>query len=353
MSRVLVYDVAASTGGALTILEDAYEECLKDKENQYVFVVSTANLSSSSNITVLSYPWIKKSWLHRLAFDWIYARKIVASSGVDRILSLQNNIVPGVASPQSVYLHNALPKFLTDERFTFRQSQLLWVYQNMIGKIIERSLKQCDEIITQTYWMKRRCVDHLKIPEEKIRVVPPSFRVASCQGSFSPAEPPKLFYPASSQLFKNHEVLFEACSLARKKSKVDFELIVTLDEHEDDRSRILHQYAQEIGCPVKFAGWMPKDELAFWYRSSILVFPSYLESWGLPLVEARVFNAPIIAADCEYAHETLGAYPRAVFFNPHDSQSLSTLINEVINRVSNNSCESSIAEGGPMDAWPA
>ena len=75
--RIMVFDVPAESGGALTILNQYYDTAIKDKENDWVFVVSTPELKETDNVKVLNYPWIKKSWFHRLYFDKLVANKLV------------------------------------------------------------------------------------------------------------------------------------------------------------------------------------------------------------------------------------------------------------------------------------
>ena len=64
--RILVYDVAASSGGALTVLNSFYEEFCKDTKNEYIFVLSVCKLKEQPHIKVLNFPWIKKSPLQRM-----------------------------------------------------------------------------------------------------------------------------------------------------------------------------------------------------------------------------------------------------------------------------------------------
>lgn len=71
--KIMVFDVPAESGGALTILKQYYQEALKDKENEWIFVVSTPQLKASENAKVLNYAWIKKSLFNRLYFDNIVA----------------------------------------------------------------------------------------------------------------------------------------------------------------------------------------------------------------------------------------------------------------------------------------
>ncbi len=69
-------------------------------------------------------------------------------------------------------------------------------------------------------------------------------------------------------------------------------------------------------------GSVPREQVFEFYQNSILIFPSYLETFGLPLLEARLFNGPIIASDRPYAREILEGYSNADFFDPFSSDDL-------------------------------
>ena len=75
---------------------------------------------------------------------------------------------------------------------------------------------------------------------------------------------------------------------------------------------------------------MPRTQLFEQYASSVLVFPSYIETIGLPLLEARSVGAPILAADCLYARDGVGDYERVKFFETFDSEALSRLMKQKI-----------------------
>ena len=68
---------------------------------------------------------------------------------------------------------------------------------------------------------------------------------------------------------------------------------------------------------------------------TILIFPSVIETFGLPLQEAKEAKAIIFAADLPYAHEILYDYPNAYFFNPNNAGELATLIkNSILGKIS-------------------
>lgn len=66
------------------------------------------------------------------------------------------------------------------------------------------------------------------------------------------------------------------------------------------------------------------------YSETVTVFPSYLESFGYPLMEARIAGAPIIASDTFFSHEILDGYENAKFFKFDNPQELASLMKECI-----------------------
>ena len=54
-------------------------------------------------------------------------------------------------------------------------------------------------------------------------------------------------------------------------------------------------------------------------KSSVLVYPSLVESLGLPLLEAAASGLPIIASDLDYVHDIIK--PTAVF-NPYSPEAI-------------------------------
>lgn len=57
--NVIVFDTAAESSGALSVLHGFYREALEDKSINWIFVVSTPDLDESDNIKVLKFPQTK------------------------------------------------------------------------------------------------------------------------------------------------------------------------------------------------------------------------------------------------------------------------------------------------------
>lgn len=330
--KIMVFDVPAVHGGALSILEDYYDKALEEQNGvEWIFVVSKPKLVETERIKVLRYPWIKKSWGHRLFFDYFVAPNLVRKYKVDEILSLQNTIIPRSNKfKQTVYMHQALP--FIDYKFLFKENRKMWVYQNIIGEIIKWSIKKADNVIVQTNWMKESCILETGEPSTKFRVEPPLINIIT-KSSFTLNETSRktFFYPAAGSYYKNHRIIIEACLKLKEKNLVDYKVIFTLSGDENPHIRNLFNISKDNNLPIEFIGKISKTDVFEYYSNSILLFPSYIESSPLPLSEGKAHETIIISSDLSFSKEILDQYHKKHFFDLRDSESLSNLMGNYIN----------------------
>jgi glycosyltransferase involved in cell wall biosynthesis len=68
---------------------------------------------------------------------------------------------------------------------------------------------------------------------------------------------------------------------------------------------------------VLFTGYVPFEELPFWYNAaSVFVFPSLYEGFGMPVVEAMACGTPVVASNTSSIPEAVGE--AGVLFAPDD-----------------------------------
>lgn len=309
--RIVVYDVAASASGALSVLNDFYAEVrnYNDKSVRWIFIISTPHLEETENIKVIRAPCVKKNWLCRLFFDYFIAPKIISEEKADKVLSLQNIVVPRTKLPQVVFLHNALP--FVKYKIPIKDSLVLWVYQNIIAKFIYSSVKKAEKVIVQTHWMKDACVEKTKVSPDKIMVIPPIINIIPKKlFAYENMDIPTFIYPATPLIYKNHKVIIEACKQLVKEGVTDFRVIFTMTGTENKLARKLKKETDKYNLPIKFVGVLKREDLFEWYSKAILLFPSYIETIGMPLLEARIHNTFVIAQDTQFANELLNNYSR-------------------------------------------
>ena len=100
-------------------------------------------------------------------------------------------------------------------------------------------------------------------------------------------------------------------------------------------NRPLEQQIEELGLTknIMFHGQVSTSLLSSWYEHAhALVFPSWLETLGLPLVEAAAHGLPIIACDAQYAKEALNGYQGVSFAKPDKAEEWAKSISEACNK---------------------
>jgi glycosyltransferase involved in cell wall biosynthesis len=113
-------------------------------------------------------------------------------------------------------------------------------------------------------------------------------------------------YVASGEPHKNHRRLVEAWVLLAEQGHFP-SLALTLDPHADPvLCDWISTRSKEWGLQIEILGAISRDAVLSLYRNSgALVFPSLLESFGLPLIEARQVGLAVLASEFDYVRDVL------------------------------------------------
>lgn len=321
--NILVYNVAAEYAGAMTILKEFHSDVvsLPNKNHKWYFVVSTDALEESENIKVIRVPWVKKSWLHRLWYDSFCAKKLVLQHEIDLVFSMQNMPIEGVGCPQIVYLHQSLQFSPMNYSFWKKEERLFWIRKNIICNIMKKRLKYADSIIVQTRWMKEATQEWLKDQHKKIEVIPPrmDYRYSLIENVDREAE--LFIYPAGDGIHKNHKLIIKACEILKTKG-IAYKVLFTMDVNESKYANELYLEVEKKGLNICFVGLLDGEEIMRLYQKATLIFPSYIETFGLPLLEAKSVNGVVLCSDLPFSHEILNEYENAYFFDTMNEKQL-------------------------------
>lgn len=328
--NILVYDIAAESGGALSILTDFYKQVsnLSEDDNIWYFALSVPKLENNKNIRILQYPWVKRGIFHRLWFDFVQTRIIVKEYKIDLVISLQNTTVPFCVKPQIVSLHNTLPFFHCDLSVMSEMKSV--VKQYFINKNILRSLKAVHSIIVPAKWIKDLCHKQCKVDENKIYVLPMRIDRGNMQTCTDLNKVNNtFFYPATAQPYKRHMMILRACKELKAKN-INYNVVFTITGEENAHAVKLKEYSKKYDLNVIFIGMIPRQEVLDYYVKSVLLFPSVIETDALPLEEARSSNSFIFASKSPFSQEILTDYPNCEFFQDGDYKELSLLMEDMI-----------------------
>ena len=352
--RVAMVDIAAFSGGALSILKD-FVACIASQDigvDWVCFVSSDAVSSSVPWVRIERVHWPKRSVAGRLLWECAGARVAIRKAGVDGVLSMQNMTVLGCSLPQVVYVHQPLPFASWAKWSIWRRSETEMALRAFLQKpLIVHSVRVAERTIVQTRWMKEAVAETAHVSPDRIEVIWPTLVNAATTetGSVERYEGriPEFFYPAAPWRYKDHATLERALRILQDEGE-RWTALFTITGNENACARQIANEAKGLGGGVVLAGQLPRKQIAEFYAQSILVFPSWLETFGLPLMEVREAGGWVVAADTPFAREILDGYPRAVFSKRSSPVDLAGCM-----RVAWNARHDSAGETQAEDARPA
>lgn len=138
--------------------------------------------------------------------------------------------------------------------------------------------------------------------------------------------PPRwdFIYVSDGSAHKNHDRLFEAWSLLAEQGHRP-SLAITLHPKRDAELRErLRERADRWQLQIEDLGQLPHaDVLAAYGRAGALIFPSYAESFGIPLIEAQIAGLPILAPELDFVRDV--CTPDATF-DPTSARSIARAV---------------------------
>lgn len=225
-------------------------------------------------------------------------------------------------APQIVFLQN---KLLLDDCASLNKRDYIkyWILQSLF----KRNLKYVDRFIVQTAGMKDQLIRLYPGFKERVHVIAqpvPEWLIESGLqrpvSNYDKNQGLKLFYPAAFYPHKNHKLLDNIDN--PEVWPID-SLTLTISDESNSLSK-----AKWIRCK----GVLTPEAVSNEYREAdALLFLSFTESYGFPLVEAMWLGLPIICPDLEYARNLCG--DQAIYFSPQSVSSLYLAVNELNNRL--------------------
>ncbi len=281
---------------------------------EIIVIVNRLGLTNCKAITEIEIQEAKKSWLKRVYFEWFKFYELSKEIKPDVWLSL-HDITPRVqARRQYVYCHNPSPFLELPIRYKYLDIKFLLFsifYRYLYNVFIHRN----SAVIVQQEWLRNRFKALYKV--QRVIVAYPDVQSTFSGGSESTvANPRRFLYPAFPRVFKNFELLGEVAETLAKNPRWCGEIVLTIDGTENVYSRLIKsRYGKVPG--LCFIGRQSPEALSKWFdQSDAILFPSLLETWGLPITEAKARRLPIVVADLPYARETVGIYDAVEFVDP-------------------------------------
>ncbi len=184
------------------------------------------------------------------------------------------------------------------------------------------------KIVTISHFSKRELMDVYKIPEKKIAVVlegPPALPevdetfVAQTKTAFN-IDDRYFFYVGNSRPRKNLPGLLRAFAVfAKKNPDVQLVLAGKIDNRFEDIDAMIA--ALGLQEHVLRVGFITDEQKVALYKGAIsLVFPSFYEGFGLPVLEAQSLGVPVLTSRTSSLPEVGG--DSVLYVDPESQKSL-------------------------------
>jgi len=202
------------------------------------------------------------------------------------------------------------------------------------GKIIAR---KAQAIITVSEYSKKDIVKILKVPDGKIEVAP-----NSVEDRYQPVSDGKvlerikkkyeitkeyIFNLGNLKPHKNVSGLLKAYSQLSHNLKNKYQLVIV--GKKERYFNALANLARGLQLDTLFIDYVQDPDLpALLSSAEFLVFPSFYEGFGLPVLEAMACGCPVVSSNTSSMPEVLG--DAALFFDPYHVEEMSLAMRKML-----------------------
>ena len=331
--RILIDGTMARNGGGFTYLVNILPRLAElAPEDRFRVLVRNERLARSipwaANLELDMLPQV--SLPARLRFTYFEAARLAAAWGADLFFSAAECAPLRAACPTIASFRNPNVFTYMDQGWPLRQRLRLGALRSF-ARLVSRS---CARTMFVSEDSARWIGDTIRIPAERRAVVHHGIDLE--RWSRAGKEPvhawPYILSVSSIYRYKNFVRLIEAyAELARRRPELP-DLLIIGDDQDPDYARKMaaaREATGELAERIHILGEVPYAEIPAYYASAeLFVFPSYLETFGHPLLEAMASEVPVVAADIPVFREIGG--DAAFYADPHDTHSLAQAMEEAL-----------------------
>jgi glycosyltransferase involved in cell wall biosynthesis len=208
-----------------------------------------------------------------------------------------------------------------------------------LKKIVPEAVTAADVVCTVSHEVSRTLVEHFQTPREKLVVIPngvsPHFKrisdpvlLGATRHKFG-LKHPLVLAVGTLEPRKNHIGLIKAFYQAQKKKRGPAMLALAGGKGwlYEETQRLVEELKLEK--KVRFLGRVSDLELVTLYSlADVFAFPSFVEGFGVPPLEAMACGAPVITSNTSSLPEAVG--DAALLIDPYNTGELSGAITRIL-----------------------
>ncbi len=257
----------------------------------------------------------------RYFFEQVHLPRLLKEHGIALLHSLGYTAPLFAGCPSVVTVH--------DLNFKAFGQSMPWVRRSALAFFVRGSLVRSDRVITVSEFSRREILSSYNLDPHKVVViheaalVPDSGMGAGTHEDFDSVHLPERYFVAfsSPSVNKNIPRLLEAYRRLREQNRISHGLVLIGHAPKEVNDRL---------TDLIVAGYLPRAHvLAILRRAEFLVFPSFYEGFGLPVLEAMMCGVPVVCSNAASLPEIAGE--AAFYFNPFSIDDLVNAIEIVAN----------------------
>jgi glycosyltransferase involved in cell wall biosynthesis len=337
MPVIVISAINLRSGGSLSILQDCLtflDGNLFHKYKIIALVHDKQMFAKTHHIKFMSFPKSVKSYLHRMYYEYYYFQKLSRELKPYLWFSL-HDITPRVdADRRAVYCHNPAMAYTPSFNQVLLEPKFA-LFTCLYKFIYGLNIKKNNHVIVQQEWLRGLFKKIYNV--DNLVVAHPSIEYLHHQNTISSS--PNLhdakfhfFYPTHPRVFKNIELIIDAVRILNEQGHSNFEVTITINGNENRYAKLIRKDAKNLSN-INFIGRLSREKVFEVYgKCDCLLFPSKLETWGLPISEFKATMKPMLLADEAYAREAIGNYDLVSFFDSNKANVLSELMLEIMHK---------------------
>jgi glycosyltransferase involved in cell wall biosynthesis len=205
------------------------------------------------------------------------------------------------------------------------------------------SARRADRIIANSAATKIDICKWMGVPDDKISVVLEASyefygtRSANETQSFCARYGIRgnyLLFVSNLYAYKNVETLIRAFAKLDRDTFGDYEVVIAGRDYNSYQAQLeTLATSLNVAARVRFLGFVPPEELPCLYSGArVFVYPSLMETFGKPLVEAMNCGVPVVASNTSSIPEVIRK--AGILVHPQDVEAMSRAIRDAATNVS-------------------
>jgi glycosyltransferase involved in cell wall biosynthesis len=284
--------------------------------------------------------WRGSQFLHRrVKIDYWRSSEVEALRKARALKAEVALSIPGYIHPDLYPLANVL--VVPDIQHEYCPEFFPPHHLNERRRVYTDSIKRADHICAISEFTRQTLIERLDIAPDRVTTTH-----LAADPLFHPQSPHRgnhsevlkkyglktgeyFFLPGHTWPHKNHRMAFQALAILRESYHLEPLLVCTGNPQGAHPDLVNLVQDLQLSNHVRFLGYCPISDMpAFYEGAAALVFPSFFEGFGMPLLEAMWCDCPIVCSNATSLPEVAG--DAALFFDPHSPEELAAVVSRIL-----------------------